>query len=392
MKRPLCALLLLVLTASLLAADVTINDAVLRDLSTLEPEAATERLQSFSPDEGVAYGVALFQLWLRDGKGEAAELILERTRAIAADAGMHQQEAELTATRAMLLQRRGHVREAMELVRRSIAAYEEAGVVRARLTMMMFLGNLQHRYGALSAALQTMEELLQYRREMDDELFYADTLTEAAMLRYKTGRLDGLTDALEEALTIYREHEQDNGIGTVYRIYGNYYNAQRNPRVALEYYERARERYVRTNNVHDYANISFNIGIVYVSLGAAEDAVGYFENAIENFAAAGSFAGAGMAGTELGRALFNLNRFDEARMIVNQAKRHLEGSQSFRRLAQAHTIYAAIRYAQGNREEAIDAYREALAIYRELGLEEDARQVLELINRVRDGSHRGLGI
>ena len=212
------------------------------------------------------------------------------------------------------------------------------------------------------------------------------------MLRYKTGRLESLTDLLDEALAIYQVHDQENGIGTVYRIYGNYHNALRDPRTAIEFYERAREYYVRTNNVHDYANISFNIGIVYVSLGAADSAVGYFENAIENFAAAGSFAGAGMAGTELARALYNLNRLSEAEVIVEQAKRHLERSQSYRRLAQAHTIHAAIRYAQGSQDDAIEAYQAALSIYRELGLADDARQVLELINRVRDGSHRGLGI
>ncbi len=392
MKKSLCALLLLVVGCVLLIADGSINDAMLQDLSRMAPGQAADRLQSLDPEEAVAYGTALFQLWMRDGQTAAAEAILESTVRIATAAAMHFKEAELLSTQAFLAQRRGQIRDAISLASRAIEGYRRSEAIDAQLTMLMFLGNLQHRLGALSAALETMQELIERREQIDDVLFYADALTEAGMLRYKIGRLDQLPTLLDEALEIYREHQQQNGIGTIYRIYGNYHNALRDPLTALDYYERAREHYVQTNNVHDYANISFNIGIVHVGLGAAEDAVGYFENAIENFAAAGSFSGAGMAGTELARALLTLNRLPEAQVIVEQAKRHLEGSQSYRRLAQAHTISAAIRYAGGREEDALEAYRRALSIYRELGLTDDAQRVLELINRVRDGSHRGLGI
>ncbi|TVQ38134.1 MAG: hypothetical protein EA384_10335 [Spirochaetaceae bacterium] len=392
MKKSLCVLLLAVLVIAPAVAEGPISDAMLQELSRMQPRQAEAAIKTLPAEQAVAYGVALFQLWMREGRNDDAEAILESSRRIAAGAGMNYKEAELLATQAFLMQRRGEVREAIALVRRAIEGYRRSQAIEPQLTMLMFLGNLQHRLGALTAALETMEELTSRRDQIDDQLFYADALTEAGMLRYKTGRLDRLPELLDEALEIYREHDQQNGIGTVYRIYGNYHNALRDPRTALDYYERARGYYVRTNNVHDYANISFNIGIVYVGLGAAEDAVSYFENAIENFAAAGSFSGAGMAGTELARALFTLNRFSEAQVIVEQARRHLESSQAFRRLAQAHTIYAAIRFAQGREDDALEAYREALAIYRELGLSDDAQHVLELINRVRDGSHRGLGI
>ena len=171
MKRSLCAIVLTVVTAHLLAAEVSINDAMLQDLARMQPEAAGRQLNELPAEEAVAYGIALFQLWMRDGRSAAAESILESSRQIAAAAGMHTQEAELLSAQAFLLQRRGQVREAMDLVREAVDRYERAGATGARLSALMFLGNLQHRYGALTTALQTMEGLLAQRDQMADELF-----------------------------------------------------------------------------------------------------------------------------------------------------------------------------------------------------------------------------
>ncbi|TVR66742.1 MAG: tetratricopeptide repeat protein [Spirochaetaceae bacterium] len=263
---------------------------------------------------------------------------------------------------------------------------EEAGLTDELIRALVFLGNLQHRYGTLAQALETTQRVLSYEPEIEDPRTLAQVLNDAAMLNFKLGHLDEVPPYLERALPIFREVDDENGIGTVFRIYGNYHNALGEVEKALDYYRRARVHYVNTNNVHDYANISFNMGLVFLQAGSPAVALPHLQNAVENFTAAGSISGAGMAGTELGRALFQLRRYAEAERVMAQARRHLESSQSFLRLAQAHAMYGAILFTQGDSDTALAAYGDALRLYRRLGMSTYEQRTLETMMRIRQGT------
>lgn len=366
--------------------DAQSDTQTLRRLRTLPVEPAIAELDSFPTDRALDYALSLFEHALQRGDPSAAEQFVEAAAKIARRADDMVALAEILSTQAFLEQTRGDVAGAIETMQEVAELTEAAGLMDELIMALMFLGNLQHRYGVLAQALETTQRLIAYEPEIDNPLYLAHALNEAAMLNYKLGHLDEVTSYLERALPIFREYDDENGIGTVYRIYGNYHNSRGEVEVALDYYRRARVHYVATNNVHDYANISYNIGLILLQAGTPAGALPHLKNAVENFTAARSVSGAGMAGTELGRALFQLRRYEEAERVMAQARRHLETSQSFFRLAQAHGMYGAILFSQGNEDEALTAYGEALHLYRRLGMSTDAQRTLETMIRIREGT------
>ena len=380
-----CAVLVMIIgTVSALPARPDV--ATLNRLRALPVERAVTELRSLPAEDALQYALALFESSFQRGDRRSADRFLEAAEAIARVSGKVPALAEVLTTRAVLAQAVGDVAGAIGVMAEVVELTETARLTEEHIMSLVFLGNLQHRYGVLAQAADTMGRVLAREADIENRLLFANALSETAMLNYKLGRLDDVAPFLERALPIFREFNDENGIGTVYRIYGNYHNGLGQVETAIDYYERARAHYVNTNNVHDYANISFNIGLVFLQAGMPMEALPNLENAIENFANAGSLSGAGMAGTELGRALYQLRRFAEAEQIVQQARRHLESSQSFLRLAQAHAMYGAIRFSQGDNDGALSAYGEALRLYRRLGLAADERRTLETIIRIREGT------
>ncbi|TVQ99855.1 MAG: hypothetical protein EA403_12345 [Spirochaetaceae bacterium] len=382
--RGAAVLVIMIGTASALPARPDV--ATLNRLRALPVEGAITELRSLPVDDALDYALALFESAFQRGDRHGAERFLEVSEEIARASGRIMELGEVLSTRAALAQATGDVAGAISAIGEVVKLTEAAGLTEEHIMSLMFLGNLQHRYGVLAEAAETMGRVLARESDIENRLLFAHALSETAMLNYKLGRLDDVVPFLERALPIFREFNDENGIGTVFRIYGNYHNSLGQVETAIDYYERARAHYINTNNVHDYANISFNIGLVFLQAGMPAEALPNLENAIENFANAGSLSGAGMAGTELGRALYQLRRFAEAERVVQQARRHLESSQSFLRLAQAHAMYGAIRFSQGDKDGALSAYGEALRLYRRLGMAADERRTLETMIRIREGT------
>ncbi len=383
-RRAFIALILGV--AAVFTAAAQPDGEMLRRLLAQPAEQAIATLDSLPPEQSLEYAFLLVQSALEEGNQPRAQQVMNAAEHIARNTGDAAILAEVRSTQAFLAQARNDIAEAMEIMAEVVQLTETAGLTDELINALIFLGGLQHRYGMLGGALATTQRVLAREGEIQNQRTIARMHSEAAMLNYKLGNHDDVVPYLDRALPIFQELNDENGIGTVYRIYGNYHIAFDRVETALDYYHRARELYVSTGNVHDYANISFNIGLIFLQANNPAVALPHLQNAVENFVAARSTSGAGMAGTELGRALFQLNRYSEAEQVMAQARRHLESSQSFRRLAQAHAMYGAIRFTMGDRDPALEAYSNALRLYRHLGMSRDEQRIVETMIRIREGT------
>ena len=376
------ALVLIAVAAAIAGAD-TDPESLARELSQHSLDAALARLDEEPATTAVEaageLGMRYFRLQrLSDGIA-AFEYAVERGR----EEPSTEAYADAVQTLAVIRYQSGEVREAMRLMGHAADAFEAAGFPQQELLARFTLSNFQHGYGMLQAALDSVDRVLEREHELEDELLRADILAEAAMVRYKLGRMDRIPELLDRAERIYLDAGHADGLGRVYRTYGNYHIGRESLETAIGYYERAAEQYEISGNPHGYANTSFNLGLTYVNLRRPATAVEYFENAIENFAAVGSRGGAGMAGTELGRVLLQLGRVEEAERIVSQAIDHLRAAQSMRRLAQAYVVYGVVHEARERLTEAERAYQNAINLYEDLGIEHEAEGVRSHLDRVQ---------
>lgn len=251
---------------------------------------------------------------------------------------------------------------------------------------------LEHRLGALVDGVETAASIIQrFDEQILDEQFRADVLSNAAMMHFKLGRLSEVPGLLEAATPLYTALEDSDGLGTVYRIWGNYYGALDEPQEAILYYERAGSRYQETGNVFEAANVYFNTALMLMQVDEYESAVSAFEQAVSGFTRAGSDSGVGMAATELTVALWELERYDEAETTIRSAISLLHDSQSLRRLARAYTILGTMYDAMGSREQAVEQLGRARNLYDELGLVDEALRIQREMDRIRP-EHRSGGI
>jgi len=361
-----------------------LNENLLNTLRESGPDGATELLRRESDERALVHGAAYLQELLQTQAGSQAVPLLEYLGDRAEAATPHADGAALIELLAIARYQQGRSRETIRLLGSAGDAYRTLDLPVEELNSRRLLASVQHGYGMLEAGRRSIDRALELEDYFDDDIHLAATLAEAAMINYKLGQLEPVPGLLDRARTIYESEGHEDGMGTVLRTYGNYYIGLGELERALENYEAASEYYQRTNNLHDYANTAFNIGLTYMNLGQPLAAVGYLENAISNFLGAGSRSGAGMAGTELARVLLLLGRSAEATRIIEVSIDNLRETQSFRRLAGAYYVHGGILGSHGRREEALDAYRNALRLYRDLGLQREQEQLQDLIQQVEE--------
>ncbi|GEM_PF-3133251 len=377
-----CALFLISAVAGIATAN-TDADSLARKLSERSLDAALAQLDQETATVAVEAATELGRRYFEAQRPADAVAAVE----YAVERGRTEPSSEPYGNALQMLgvirYQSGQIREAMGMMKQAGDAFAAAGAVEQELLARFTLSNFQHGYGMLQAALSSVNQVLEREKHITDDMLLADILAEAAMLRYKLGRMEEIPELLDRAEEIYADSGDADGLGRVYRTYGNYHIGLESPQTAIEYYERAAEQYEKSGNPHGYANTSFNLGLTYVNLRRPGIAVEYLENAIENFAGIGSRAGAGMAGTELGRVLLQLGRLDEAEQMVSQAIDHLRASQSMRRLAQAYVVHGVVHEAREDLGEAERAYQDAINLYEDLGIEHEAEGVRAHLDRVQ---------
>ncbi len=362
----------------------TRNENLLNALRESGPDGAIELLSRETDEAAFVHGAAYLEELLQTQEVTQAFPLLEYLGDRAETAAPQVDGATLIQLLALARYQQGRSRETIRLLGTAGDAYRALDLAVEELNARRLLASVQHGYGMLEAGRRSIDRALELEEYFDDDIHLASTLAEAAMINYKLGRLEPVPGLLDRARTIYESEGHEDGMGTVLRTYGNYYIGLGELERALEKYEAASEYYERTNNLHDYANTAFNIGLTYMNLGQPVAAVGYLENAITNFLGAGSRSGAGMAGTELARVLFLLGRSAEATRIIEVSIDNLRETQSFRRLAGAYYVHGGILGSRARREEALDAYRNALRLYRDLGLQREQAHLQELIQQLEE--------
>ncbi|TVQ21539.1 MAG: hypothetical protein EA383_16985 [Spirochaetaceae bacterium] len=359
-------------------------------LAEMPVSEAQEELRNLPASERIQRAQDLSERALRESDLGRARVWAEYAADEAANSGSPRETAEAWRSLALLYDVSGDLRSGIRATAVSASAFAEAGDPVSELEVLSMRANIQHRLGALADGIETASEIIRrFEDQPLDDSFRADVLSNAAMMHFKLGRLEEIPGLLEDAADLYESVGADDGLGTVYRIWGNYYGALDDPQEAIMFYERAGERYSRTGNVFDAANVFFNTALMLMRVDEFEAAVSAFEEAITGFSRAGSASGTGMAATELTVALWELERYEEAEQTIRRAIAMLDASQSLRRLARARTILGTMYGARGNRERAVEQLARARDLYDELGLVADASRIQREIERIDPGRRNG---
>ncbi|MFD0635832.1 tetratricopeptide repeat protein [Catenulispora yoronensis] len=269
--------------------------------------------------------------------------------------------------------------EAMEHHQRHLDIAVRTGDLGAEARAHNSLGITHFRLGDYPAALGHHRRSLELARKTGDRAGEGRALNNLGLVLQMTG---GYAEALEHTLRALEIHrEAGNRIGEANALTNAGSNCERLGRYteALSYHELALAIARERGNHHSEAISIGNMGIAHHRLGQHDEAIRCFTLALDMALSAGELGLQASVMSSYAELLHDLGRGSEARELYEQAERMaVDGGD---RLQQARAIdgRGAVHLAAGDRRRAVELWREALAIYGEIGAPEasDVRAALD---------------
>ena len=271
-----------------------------------------------------------------------------------------------------VLWRLGRFDEALESYGEALRLRGEIGDAAGEAQTLNNMGIVHMGAGRLTAALECYEPVLAFRRSTGDLMGEARTLGNLGTVYQRLGRRDDGLRACERVLELFRvlgdrwgEAGALNNLALVHQRLGRYAEAAQESAAALRLY----------GELGDRGGRAMALGVFAMSergAGRPVEAVEHFRRSVELLQEIGDPGREGEVLNELAGTLAALERFDEAlaerRRALVLARR--VGNRDEEALARSGLAELAVR--RGDRAEAAEHWRAALAYYEDLDLPQAA--------------------
>jgi CHAT domain-containing protein/tetratricopeptide (TPR) repeat protein len=333
------------------------------------------------------------------GQYDAAMEKAQRARGIFERAGDRLRLARLDTNMGNILFRQDRFEEALELYRRAYGAFGEVGSPQDVAILLKNMATCQICLNDFRQALETYREARTYSLDHDLPLLAAGADYNIAYLYYLKGEYtraiemyraardhchatgdtyrEGLCDLdqsemyLELNLSEEGAHMARRALGA-FRQLGMSYEAAKaltnlaissshhgNSRLALELFRKARELFMRENNLAWMAIIELYQALVFYQERHLTDARVFCSSALAFFSASPLTGKATLCELLLARIHLDAGRPEFAKTICLRALRRLEGSETPALAYQAYFVLGSIEEALGGRDAAHAAYLQA---------------------------------
>ncbi|WP_433337514.1 tetratricopeptide repeat protein [Spirillospora sp. CA-294931] len=193
----------------------------------------------------------------------------------------------------------------------------------------------------------------------------ARALADLSKVRWRAGEHEAALDCANRALAIQRERDDRAEIGALYDQIGLIHWHRSEFDVAFGYYAQARPIYQEIGNRKGLAEVANHSGIALWHLGRYAEGVAQMQEALNLYAEVGNLRGQQMALNNLGYIELSQGNHDVALDYYQRAAEIVEMNRQHRAVWLNNV--ATVHERAGRLEAAFEGYREALAIYREIG-------------------------
>jgi tetratricopeptide (TPR) repeat protein/transcriptional regulator with XRE-family HTH domain len=266
--------------------------------------------------------------------------------------------------------RLGRYQQAISQLKRSLAAYQEAGDPVGRANVLSNLGYVEFHEGRCQQGVRHLEQALTVLRKADDPVGKACVLTNFGFTALRQGRYQQATDYLNEALALNREVGDMYGVawtltnlGEADLLQGRYRQAASHLREALALCRQIGGR----NNEPDVLAL---LGIADLRQGSYQQAASHLNQALTLCQQTNDMSALAAALNGLGEVLSATARTADARTQHAAALKAASQAGEKYEQARAHAGLARAYQANGDTGKARHHNREALTRYTELGAPE----------------------
>jgi len=276
----------------------------------------------------------------------------------------------------------GHGDTAMRVLEESLALYREVGDRSGEAECLNVEGVTLYYAGQYDEALRRVELMQAIYETLPDLYGLAQALNNRGELHYLQGHYDEAHDCYERSLLLMREHGGplelailDTNLGAVHRAAGR-------TDQALVSFRRALEAHRNSGDVLGEADVLISMGTAYATSGRRGEALLHFTMAeqvairIDNpYERLRALTGAADVQRESGRLDIAFKGYEQALVVARSVDFPLGSAQALAGLARTavlrlHGAETARRYSE-----------QAVAIYRRIGADEKAEELLQLLAR-----------
>jgi DNA-binding SARP family transcriptional activator/tetratricopeptide (TPR) repeat protein len=304
----------------------------------------------------------------------------------ATETGQHARVVTLTAAVAALLRQDGPWAEAVTRHATAVRAAQQSGDRPGQATAFNNLGTMRQRTGDYPGAAQALEAALSIYRDLGNQLGQANALSELGGVRRRIGDYPGAAQALEAALSIYRDTGDRLGqansllyLGTVRRLSGHYPGAADALETALSTYRDLGDRLGQAHTLSELGAVRLHAGDNPGAAHAQATALGTYRDLADRNGQANALNNLGIVRLHNGDYLGAAQALEEALSICRDL-----GNQHGQ--ANALNNLGIVRLHNGDYPGAGDALDAALDMYRsigDLGGEVEALNGAGTLHRVR---------
>jgi two-component SAPR family response regulator/Flp pilus assembly protein TadD len=286
------------------------------------------------------------------GNYQASEADADEAMVIAiGNESLRNVHAEALRAKGMSLYQLGHLNDAIDWLKESLAAYDRLDDTHRVAMLLMELGTAYERAGHYDLALDHHERALSYWRRMDNVVQQANLLNNLGVVYHLRGDYEGASSLLEEALTCARQSGYTRLEGFTLASIGDLY-------VDLEAPDEASIAYSQAHEIAQRIDERFLILYLDLAEAALARSHGEMDQARDLLEAAGHLAQQSSSDFEIGLHQFEAGRLALAEGDTMGSVAYLEGAA--RRFdsggqqvegAQAH-FYLALAYLAAQDERA----------------------------------------
>lgn len=238
---------------------------------------------------------------------------------------------------------------------------------KAQADKLFQTGVEQFRTGKFDEALETYEQVLKIRKELQDKAGIAQTLNNMGDVYSNQGEYSQALDVLQQALTIRRELNDRPGTAETLNLIGFVYQRQRDFPKALNLHQEALEIARAAGDRPNEGESLHNIAAVNASQGQLDQALQFYEQALTIREEVGDRRDRGRTLNNMGVVYFSLRNYDKALETYEKAlavRREINDNAGVGRLL---NNIGFVYREKGEDSQALKYFQQAVAMLESIG-------------------------
>jgi tetratricopeptide (TPR) repeat protein len=307
--------------------------------------------------------------------GHYTQMLATHTEALSAAVQVDDRSAQAHTLNSLAIAnlRLTEYHRAVENLTRALEIFRELGDRYGQARALGNLGAVHQQLGALAPAVDCCQQSLALYRDVGDRVGEARALGNLGLVYAQQGRFELATDHGRQALALYRDVGDRVGEAITLGNLGATYARQGRHDAAVEHLRQGLALSREVGLPDPEADALTDLGCVHTALGEHDAAVDHHRRALEIFSEIGSRYGQAKALNGLGEAATAAGRPAEAVTHHAAALEIALDSEDREQQARAHTGLGRAHLAMGDRDKAHRHWRDALALYTDLGYPEADR-------------------